>query len=287
MKQFVDLHMHSSYSDGIHKPEILVAMAAEKGLKAIALADHDAVEGIDEALEAGERLGVEVIPAVELSVEFRKYHDVHLLGYYIDYHDAAFLEKLAAFRESRDRRGQAIIVNINAKLERENKGSMSYEEAEALAEGAFGRPHIARVLVDKRFAHDLQDAFERYLVPCNVPKRYFPMDEALAEIKRLRGISVLAHPTSISEDRNTLTTIIKELAAMGLEGIEVYNNMCSNDDMSFLERQAIDHGLLMTGGSDFHGIEAGIEMGVGRGHLAVPYSTAEALKRLHEEKRSA
>lgn len=287
MKQFVDLHMHSSYSDGIHKPEKLVAMAAEKGLKAIALADHDAVEGIDEALEAGERLGVEVIPAVELSVEFRKYHDVHLLGYYIDYHDAVFLEKLAAFRESRDRRGQAIIVNINAKLERENKGSMSYEEAEALAEGAFGRPHIARVLVDKGFAHDLQDAFERYLVPCNVPKRYFPMDEALAEIKRLRGISVLAHPTSISEDRNTLTAIIKELAAMGLEGIEVYNNMCSNDDMSFLERQAIDHGLVMTGGSDFHGIEAGIEMGVGRGHLSIPYSSAEALKRLHEEKRSA
>lgn len=287
MKQFVDLHMHSSYSDGIYKPEKLVAMAAEKGLMAIALADHDAVEGIDEALEAGERLGVEVIPAVELSVEFRKYHDVHLLGYCIDYHDAVLLEKLAAFRESRDRRGQAIIVNINAKLERENKGSMSYEEADALAEGAFGRPHIARVLVDKGFAHDLQDAFERYLVPCNVPKRYFPMDEALAEIRRLRGISVLAHPTSITEDRSILTAIIKELAAMGLEGIEVYNNMCNDDDMSFLERQAIDHGLVMTGGSDFHGIEAGIEMGVGRGHLAIPYSSAEALKRLHEEKRSA
>jgi len=286
MKQFVDLHMHSSYSDGIHKPEILVAMAAEKNLKAIALADHDAVEGIDEALEAGERLGVEVIPAVELSVEFKKHHDVHLLGYYIDYNDAVFLEKLADFRESRDHRGQAIIANINAKLEREKKGSMSYEEADALAEGAFGRPHIARVLVDKGFAHDLQDAFERYLVPCNVPKRYFPMEEALAEIRRLRGISVLAHPTSITEDRNTLKAIIKELAAMGLEGIEVYNNMCNDDDMSFLERQAIDHGLVMTGGSDFHGIEAGIEMGVGRGHLAVPYSSAEALKRLYEEKRS-
>lgn len=287
MKQFVDLHIHSSYSDGIHKPGKLVAMAAEKGLKAIALADHDAVSGIDEALEAGERLGVEVIPAVELSVEFRKYQDVHLLGYYIDYNDIVFMEKLAVFRESRDSRGHAIIVNINAKLERENKGSISYEEAEALAEGAFGRPHIARVLVDKGFAHDLQDAFERYLVPCNEPKRYFPMEEALAEIRRLCGISVLAHPTSITEDRHILAAIIKELAAKGLEGIEVFNNMCSNDDSSYLERQAIDLGLVITGGSDFHGIEAGIEMGVGRGHLAVPYSSAEALKRLHEEKRSA
>lgn len=276
--------MHSSYSDGVHKPEKLVSMAAERGLRAIALADHDAVEGIDEALEAAERLGVEVIPAVELSVEFGGHHDVHLLGYLIDHHDTAFLEKLDKFRESRDRRGQAIIANINAKLERERKERITYEEAEALAEGAFGRPHIARVLVDKGFANDMQDAFERYLVPCNVPKRYFPMDEALAEIRRLRGISVLAHPTSITEDRKLLAAIFRELAAKGLEGIEVYNNMCNIDEMGFLERQAVDLGLVMTGGSDFHGIEAGIEMGIGRGHLAVPYSCAEALKRLREKR---
>jgi len=283
MDYFVDLHLHSSYSDGIHKPAELVAMAAEKGLRAIALADHDSVEGIDEALEAGNRFGVEVIPAVELSVEFTKFHDVHLLGYHINHHDRDFHRKLAEFRERRDLRGQAIIANINAMLERHNKGNISYEEATALAEGALGRPHIARILIEKGFARDMQDAFVRYLEPCDVPKLYFPMEEALAEIRRLHGIAVLAHPTSITDERKALTRVVGELAAMGLDGLEVYNNMCRNDDMGFLERLAGDLGLVMTGGSDFHGIEAGIEIGVGRGQLAVPYRSVESLKRRRKE----
>lgn len=279
----IDLHIHSTYSDGVLKPAELLAMAAAKGLKTIALADHDAVDGIDEAMEAGLEAGVEVIPAVELSVQFDTYRDVHLLGYLIDHHDPAFQEKLAEFRRTRDQRGQAIIANINVKLEQENKQPISYDEAVNLADGAFGRPHIARVLVNRGYARDMQDAFERYLIPCDEPKRYFLMDEALAEIRRIGGIAVLAHPTSICDERKVLTAVISKLAEQGLQGIEAYNNMCNADETAFLIRLAENLGLVITGGSDFHGIEAGIEMGTGRGQLAIPHSLAAILKARSEK----
>ena len=132
----------------------------------------------------------------------------------------------------------------------------------------------------KGYVAGMSDAFKRYLEPCNVPKQYFPMDEALAEITRIGGVAVLAHPTSISTDRAQLRDILGALAAMGLQGLEAYNNMCVNDDASFLERTASDLGLIVTGGSDYHGIEADVEMGKGRGNLAVTYEAVSALKRL-------
>ena len=127
MERYVDLHLHSIHSDGVRTPAELVEMAAKNGLRAIALADHDSVAGIDEALAAGERHGVEVIPAIELSVEFRRYHDIHLLGYFIDYRDEAFREKLVRFRARRDERGRAIIDRINARLSHEGREPISYQ----------------------------------------------------------------------------------------------------------------------------------------------------------------
>lgn len=285
MKTFVDLHLHSRYSDGVRTPAELVQLAAEKGLRAIALADHDSVDGVDEALEAGTRGGIEVIPAVELSVAFQGYRDVHLLGYFIDHRDPEFTARLAAFRAAREERGRAIIDRINARLTRENKGSITVEEVLAMAVGAVGRPHIGRVLIAKGFARDMEDAFTRYLVPCNVPKRYIPMDEALAEVKRLGGVAVLAHPPSIASDRPTLKRVIEELAAMGLDGIEVFSNMCFDDDMLFLETLAGRLRLVMTGGSDYHGFEDDVEIGSGRGGLAVSYRSVESMKELISRRR--
>jgi predicted metal-dependent phosphoesterase TrpH len=279
MKRYADLHIHSIHSDGVHAPALLVEMAARKGLQAIALADHDSVAGIDEALEAGCRWGVEVIPAIELSVEFRRYHDIHLLGYFIDHRDSAFRDKLQLFRDRRDDRGRAIVDKINALLAREGKDSIPHQEVLALAEGALGRPHIARVLVARGVVRDVQEAFDRYVVPCNVPKCYFPMNEALAEIRRIGGMAVLAHPNTITSNRAELRAIISQLARLGLEGIEVFNNTCYTDDMIFLEGLARSFGLLMTGGSDFHGFEGDIEIGSGRGGLAVAYHWVEGMKK--------
>lgn len=279
MTNLVDLHLHSTYSDGVRTPAELVAMAAELGLRAIALADHDTLDGIDEAIAAGSSKGVEVLPAIEFSVAFGSYRDVHLLGYLLDHHDQQLLTMLKDFRDKREARGDAIIGRINEKLSWEGKATITSAEAAALAGGALGRPHIAQVLMARGYVRDMQDAFVRYLLPCDVPKRYFPVDEALETIKRLGGVAVLAHPTTITNEREPLSRAIDELVEMGLNGLEVFNNVCSEQDSAFLRSYADKRGMIWTGGSDYHGIEEGICMGTGKGSMAVPYSCVEELKK--------
>ncbi len=284
MNDLVDLHLHSTFSDGVRTPTELVAMAKGLGLKAIALADHDTVAGIDEALAAGAEVGVEVLPALEFSVAYGSFKDVHLLGYLLDHRDRQLQDILKEFRDRREARGDAIINRINEKLATEGRKPISSAEAAALAGGALGRPHIAQVLMHKGYVRDMQDAFVRYLLPCDVPKRYFPMEEALATVQRLGGVAVLAHPTTITNDRDTLARIIDELSAMGLSGVEAFNNVCSEQESAFLRGYAEKRGLIWTGGSDYHGIEEGICMGTGRGTMAIPYNCVIELRRKKEEK---
>ncbi len=278
MEEYIDLHIHSCYSDGVHRPAELVAMAAEKGLKAIAIADHDSVEGVDEALEAGAAAGVEVVPAVELSIAYKDFRDIHLLGYYIDHKDEELRKKLAEFRQRRDDRARAIVERINTRLQTEGKSIMTYDDIRSMARDSISRLHIAKVLVRKGAVKTVQDAFRRYLGPYDVPKQYFPMEEALSEIRRVKGVSVLAHPPSISDDRKMMKTLVQEWAAMGLDGIEVFNNLSYKDDMIFFEALARDHGLLVTGGSDFHGYEDDVEIGIGSGGLAVAHRLLQSMK---------
>ena len=284
MEKYVDLHLHSCYSDGLHPPAELVRMAAEKGVRAIALTDHDSVDGIDEALEAGERLGVEVIPGVELTVAFRGYRDIHLLGFLIDHRDRAFTASLAEYRTTRGERGRNIVERINSRLVHEKRGSIAYEEVLAVAGGAVGRPHIARVLIGKGFASAIEEAFDRYLVPCDVPKFQLQMAEAMAEVQRIGGVAVLAHPPSICDDRTLLTSMIRELAGIGLDGLEVFCNMCYKDDINYFNNLAVKLGLAITGGSDYHGFEDDVEIGSGRGELAVPYRLVETLKEVRDKR---
>lgn len=284
MNQLVDLHLHSTYSDGVYPPGKLVASAAKIGLRAIALADHDTVDGIDEALAQGEEYGIEVLPALEFSVEFGAYHDVHLLGYLLDHRDPGLLEILKGFRQGRETRVDAIVEKINEKLSGEGKAAICAKEAAALAEGAVGRPHIAQILMKKGYASDMQDAFKGYLIPCDVPKKYFAIDEAIATIRRLGGVSILAHPVSITRERKALEEIVTRLAAIGLDGLEAFNNICSDDDSAFLRSLTTRKGLIWTGGSDYHGIEEGIAIGTGRGSMAIPYTSVEELKRVQQSR---
>jgi 3',5'-nucleoside bisphosphate phosphatase len=284
MENLVDLHLHSNFSDGVKTPTQLAKMACDLGLKAIAVADHDTVDGIDEALAAGAACNLEVLPAIEFSVAYGSYRDVHLLGYLLDHHDPVLLEMLAEFRVRRATRGDAIVERINEKLAVEGRAPISAAEAAALAGGAMGRPHIAQLLMSKRYVHDMQEAFSRYLVPCDVPKRYFPVEEALATIRRLGGVAVLAHPTSITQEREKLIGVIDALCAMGLDGVEAYNNICVDQESNFLRSYAEKHGLVWTGGSDYHGIEEGISMGTGRGGMAIPYSCVEGLRRVQQSR---
>lgn len=233
-------------------------------MRVIAIADHDSVAGVEEAICAGVAFDIEVIPAVELSVQFQEWQDVHLLGYGIDFRDRAFLHNLDGFRNRREGRNDEILGLVNDTLRAEGRSVLSRDSVLAFARDAIGRPHIARALMESGHVDSVEDAFRRYLVPCNVPKSYWPMDEAIAEIHRIGGVAVLAHPTSISKDPEILGPIIAALHLSGLDGIEVYNNMGWPLEIEFLRRTALQRGLLLTAGSDFHGIEEGLEIGKGR-----------------------
>ena len=282
MPRKIDLHVHSTYSDGLHTPDELVRLAARQGVSVLALADHDTVDGIDAARTAGAAAGIEIVSAVELSVEFRHYHDVHLLGYMINYHDEEFQGILKQFRTRRDERGKQIITLINERLVAEGKETIHYEELMHSSDGSLGRPHIARRLIAIGAVREMQEAFEKYLEPCDVPKQYFPMEKALAEIRRIGGISVLAHPLSITSERQILRSVIEELSTMGLDGVEVYNNMSTAEDSSFLDQIAAGLAMITTGGSDFHGGNDALQIGELRSGVTV---TDEHLRMLSDRHR--
>jgi hypothetical protein len=279
MNNYVDLHLHSTFSDGVLTPTELVAAAAGLGLRAIALADHDNVDGIPEALVAGRKYGVEIIPAVELSVHWQDQNDLHLLGYAFDHENAALQKALGEFRDFRAGRNQRILANINLRLIAEGRQPLDFQDVRRRAGGTLGRPHIGQTLVAGGYVRDLEEAFIRYLVPCNEPKRFFPLAEAISLIHAAGGCSVLAHPPFINVSDNRLMELLDEFIALGLDGLEAYSSGAGNDGIDRYITMARRKNLIVTGGSDFHQpIKGGIVMGVGRGNLKIPYRCVEEIR---------
>ena len=278
-KNYVDLHLHSTCSDGYHTPEEVVSLAKQAGLRAIALADHDNIDGIDRAIAAGAEAGIEVIPGVELSSQWFQFTDMHLLGYGFDYQDPYIIRALSEFQDFRTDRNRQIVAKINQKLKSENRQPIDPDEVRKLAGGTIGRPHIARALRQAGYVNSNDEAFDRYLVPCNVPKRYFPADEAIKLIHGSGGIAVLAHPPYVTRDHTQLANLVVELVKLGLDGIEAYNNGSSLEDTDWLIKLARRHQLVVTGGSDFHG-DSGSVIAVGKGvrGIQVPYDCVEEIK---------
>ncbi|MEZ4483340.1 MAG: PHP domain-containing protein [Syntrophotaleaceae bacterium] len=286
MTRWVDLHLHSTCSDGALRPAEMVEMAAKAGLAAVAIADHDNVDGIDEALEAGRGCGIEVLPAVELSVVWQEFTDIHLLGYCFDHRHPELCAALAEFREFRDHRNQRI-VEVNRRLAVDGQAPIDFDAIRQRAGGTLGRPHIALELIHQGHVRSKDEAFERYLVPCNVAKRYFPIAEAIALIQRAGGVTSLAHPAYISRDRPVLKRLFDLFVEQGLEGLEVYSNQATNDDIDWFLGEAHRRGLMVTGGSDFHGGgQEQLVLGGLRGNLRVPYRCVEALRAAAAERQA-
>lgn len=279
MPDFVDLHLHSTYSDGVMAPAELVGQAARLGLRAIALADHDNVDGIPEAQAAGEQYGVEIITGVELSVVWEELSDLHLLGYDFDCRDAALREALAEFRAFRAGRSERILENINQRLHAERRPPLRFAEVAARAGGTLGRPHIGQALIAAGYARDMEEAFSRYLVPCNLAKRFFPIAEAIDLVHRAGGCVVLAHPPFIKVTDAELNNCLDVFIGLGLDGLEAYNSGTDNAGIDRYITIARRLGLIVTGGSDFHQPQpGGVAMGVGRGNLKVPYRCVEEIR---------
>lgn len=265
----VDLHIHSTASDGTLTPSEVVRSALELGLEAIALTDHDTVSGIKEALAAAKGTGLEVIPGVEINSE-GEWGDLHFLGYYIDPENPFLREGLEAMRDARlgrARRMLEILAQLGMPLE--------WEEVRALAEGeSVGRPHVARALALRGYVSSPQEAFDRYIGnggPAYVPRLRLTPAEVIEAIHRAGGVAVLAHPAY-----SAATERIGEFVDLGLEGLEVYYPEHSPEEVEMLLRLCSRYGLVATGGSDFH--SPSHEEGAPMGSVFVPSACVTALK---------
>lgn len=274
----IDLHLHTTHSDGSLPPADVLTLAGKTGVTALAITDHDIVDGIPEAMDVGERLGIEVIPGVEISSRYGD-GELHILGYFIDWKDAELNRRLATLRNSRHDRNPRIIEKLN-----ELGLAVTYDEVRALAgTESVGRPHIARALMSKGYVASAKEAFDRYLsegAAAYVPRDLPAPAEAITWIRAARGVAVLAHPTWVKESAEGLYRLCDKLKGEGLGGIEVhYSTHTAQQTAEYLNiAKRLD--LLVTGGSDFHGVtKPDIEIGVGRGGLKVPEQLLGPLKK--------
>jgi len=275
---YVDLHIHTTASDGVMSPSEIVRYAKAKGLQAIAITDHDTIEGLEEGLLEGERIDFEVIPGIEISAEHSP-GSMHLLGFFLDIHHPTLNERLGYLQKARAERNSKIVERLN-RLGIE----LTYEDVlKASGGGQVGRPHFAQVLLEKKYVGSFQEAFERFLkkgAPAYVDKFRFTAKEAIHFINEARGVAVLAHPNTLNMNGySELETLILRLIEEGLKGIEVYYPEHSPLEVARYKTLAERYGLLMTGGTDYHGIEKnGLDIGVGRGSMRLSYSIVEGLK---------
>jgi predicted metal-dependent phosphoesterase TrpH len=245
-----DLHVHSTASDGTLRPADLVALALQRGLSVLAIADHDSVEGLPEAMGAAAGTSLALIPAVELSSVTPEGGDVHMLGYFIRADDAHLLRHLADLRSARLRRAETMVGALNAAGYR-----VTLDDVLELSEGgAVGRSHVARALVAAGHAESVADAFKRLIGrerPFYVSKDVRSPQDAIRCIREAGGLAVVAHP-GVSR----LERLIPELADAGLAGIEAYHADHSAEERVHFATIAAEMRLLATGGSDFHGYAA-------------------------------
>lgn len=273
----VDLHVHSTKSDGTYTPTELVNYAIEKGLTAFALTDHDTVDGIDEALEAAKDKPITVIPGIEYSTEYHN-RDVHIVGLFIDHKSPVFVEYLQHFKESRDNRNYKLCTNLqNAGLD------ISYEELMDSFPGAvITRAHYAKLLLSKGYVKSMKEAFDRYLgdhTPYFVHREKITPEEVIQVTLQAGGVPILAHPTLYKLGKEQLDILVSTLTEKGLKGIECVYSTYTNSDEREIKALAAKYNLLPSGGSDFHGAnKPGLDLGVGYGKLYVPEEYMTCLK---------
>ena len=261
-----DLHVHTRYSDGEHSPREVVRMASEKGLAAIAVTDHDTLAGVGEAIEAGREMGLEVVPGVELTFYYGR-AEMHMLGYFVDLSTDPMTER---FRERRAER----FVEMIEKL-RGVGVDLPAEELLQTSGNSPGRAHLARALVERGYAASIEAVFEKYLgsgQPGYADKIRLSPEGALELTREMKGVAVLAHPGLTPHDE-----VIPRLAELGMVGLEVHYARHSRHDIEYYSGMARKHGLVQTGGSDFHGLAL---KRVRLGETSVEVSVVRELERL-------
>jgi predicted metal-dependent phosphoesterase TrpH len=274
----IDLHTHTTASDGRLTPEQLISHAADVGLCAVAITDHDTVDGITPARQYARQIGMPFIPGIEISAEYTALGTMHILGYFIDETTESFSDALAFLKQARKKRNPLIIERLN------HYGiDVTMEDVRQEAgSGQIGRPHLARAIVRKGFASSIPEAFERYIkkgAPCYVNKERFSPQRAIELILKARGIPVIAHPKTLNIDFNReFPRLLSQLKEMGLMGLEAYYYSHSRSEEEYFLGLSRKCAILATGGSDFHGDnKPKVALGKGSGNLLVPRAVYDFL----------
>ncbi len=278
----IDLHVHSTYSDGTLTPSELVKKAFSINLAAMALTDHDTIDGIPEAVSCAADYDIELIPGIELSTFYDK-KEIHIVGLYIDYTDKNFKKELEFLKQSREKRNEKIAARFC-----EIGIPVSYDEMKKMYEGAvITRANFADYLVRKGYVKSRNEVFDRYLgdsKPCYVPREKMLPEKAIKMIKSVGGVPVLAHPVLYHMGNEQMNKLMDYLCQHGIAGLEaVYSTYTMGDELE-MKHIAKERNLLISGGSDYHGAnKPDIELGTGRGHLFVP---EEILTKIKEYKNN-
>ncbi len=276
MEKYIDLHTHSLKSDGSMTPAEVVREAKKAGLAAIALSDHDTVDGLPEAIAEGEKIGIEVIPAIEFSVQSKT--ETHILGYFIDYNNPDLKQMLREVVDLRIERNHVTTQRLN-----ELGFDITLEEVRALAPNNFvGRAHFARVLMDKGYTESVKEGFDKYMSVgkyAYCEKQRLTARDAVELIAKCGGISFLAHPHLTKLPDDELKAFLVELKGYGLCGLEGYYTDYTSEMQQKYQSMAKELGLMISGGTDFHAaMKPHISIGTGLGNMKIPYSVLEKMK---------
>lgn len=275
---YIDLHVHSSASDGSLTPEEVVALAKNAGLCCFALTDHDTVDGVERAIQYAKKLtGIDVISGIELSCYYQN-REIHIVGLFVDHKNQSFLEELQKLKQAREDRNKKMVqtfvdAGIPLTLEELKHGN---------PDSVITRAHFARVLVEKEICKNKTEAFNKYLgvgCPFYLPKPQITPEHVLNLIKTAGGTAILAHPYSYKFSKTEVETLLDELIPLGLSGMECYYSTYDPAQIQELRGIASSKRLLVSGGSDFHGIvKPDISIGTGRGSLKIPEKLLNAIK---------
>ncbi len=273
----IDLHVHSTESDGTFTPSELVEHALAKGLSAFALTDHDTTSGIREAYEAAKDTDLEVIAGIEFSTQYDK-KDIHIIGLDIDYENQNFQKELSAFRDARTIRNEKMCEKL-----RECGIGISYEQLKSnFPNAVMTRSHFAMFLLEYGYVKSSREAFDRYIgdyAPCFVPREKVSPEQAIKLILENKGIPILAHPLLYHMSNRTLEQMIQTLKEAGLVGIEAVYSTHSPAQEREVKALAKKHDLKISGGSDFHGtVKPSLDLGTGYGKLFVPMTILQELR---------
>lgn len=251
-----DLHLHTTASDGFFPPETVVAMAHAAHLTAISITDHDSIDGLERGIQEGEKLGIQVIPGIELSTLWQE-KEIHILGYFIHYRDRNLQQTLSQLIESRIKRAERTVEKLQ-----QMGVQISLERVQKLAQTPYiGRPHIARALKEKGYIQRLAEAFTPDFIgrggKAYVERYKIHPQRAIELIKGIGGIAILAHPALIEKGQTFKGEGLETLLGFGLDGIEVFYSGHQKEEEDYYHQLALAKGLLITGGSDFHHLDSG------------------------------